>query len=92
MNQFNWQDKSKILQELDSIVPKVNFGSEDKEDSSGSAGESMFGGFASRQDYIDYAINMGMQNNMDFVNAIPEKPINTPIIFIKLNFSLSVKK
>ena len=75
LNQFNWQEKSKILQELDRIVPKVNFGSEDKEDSSSSSGESMFGGFASRQDYIDYAINMGMQNNMDFVNAIPEKPI-----------------
>jgi len=75
LNQFNWQDKSKILQELDKIVPKVNFGSDEKEDQGGSSGDSKFGGFASRQDYIDYAINMGMQGNMDFVNAIPEKPI-----------------
>ena len=33
-----------------------------------------FGGFASKQDYINYAINMGMKGDMDYVNAIPEKP------------------
>ena len=34
-----------------------------------------FGGFASKQDYINYAINMGMKGDMDYVNAIPEKTI-----------------
>ena len=75
LNQMNWQEKSEILQQLDKIVPKINFTSDDIEDSSGVTGEITFGGFASRQDYIDYAINMGMQDNMDYVNAIPEKPI-----------------
>ncbi len=75
INQLNWQEKSKNLQRLNHIVPKIDFqSSNDGEDSSDSA-DLQFGGFASRQDYIDYAINMGMQGNMDFVNAIPEKPI-----------------
>jgi hypothetical protein len=75
LTQFNWPAKSRILQKLDIIVPKVDFTKEDEQTDSGADGANQFGGFASRQDYIDYAINMGMENNMDFVNAIPEKPI-----------------
>jgi len=75
LTQFNWSSKSRILQKLDIIVPKVDFTKEDEQTDSGTDGANQFGGFASRQDYIDYAINMGMENNMDFVNAIPEKPI-----------------
>ena len=75
INQMNWQEKSEILQHLDKIVPKVNFGDTDTEDSIGGTSEIAFGGFGSRQDYIDYGINMGMQDNMDYVNGIPEKPI-----------------
>ena len=74
-SQFNWQEKALILQRLDSIVPKVEFKSKEDEAESGESGANQFGGFASRQDYIDYGINMGMEGNMDFVNAIPEKPI-----------------
>jgi len=75
LTQFNWPAKSKILQKLDTIVPKVDFEKDEEDASCADSGANQFGGFASRQDYINYAINMGMENNMDFVNAIPEKPI-----------------
>ena len=75
LSQINWQEKSKILQRLDTIVPKVDLKTEDDDADGDSGASTQFGGFASRQDYIDYAINMGMQGNMDFVNGIPEKPI-----------------
>tara|TARA_A100001037_G_scaffold283953_1_gene289914 strand:- start:7211 stop:8512 length:1302 start_codon:yes stop_codon:yes gene_type:complete len=75
LTQFNWQNKSIILQKLDSITPKVDFGKDEKDEDSGVADANQFGGFLSRQDYIDYAINMGMEGNLDFVDSIPEKPI-----------------
>jgi hypothetical protein len=75
LTQFNWPARSHILQKLDTIVPKVEFKTEEDEASSGYSGANQFGGFASRQDYIDYGINMGLEGNMDFVNAISEKPI-----------------
>ena len=75
LTQFNWPARSHILQKLDTIVPKVEFKTEEDEASSGDSGANQFGGFASRQDYIDYGINMGLEGNMDFVNAISEKPI-----------------
>jgi hypothetical protein len=75
LDQFNWQEKSKNLQRLDQIVPKINLQTSDDSESTGDPAELQFGGFASRQDHIDYAINMGMQGNMDYVNGIPEKPI-----------------
>ena len=75
LDQLNWQHKSKILQKLNDIVPKVDLtkdedsiGIEDKK-------QTEFGGFSSKQDYIDFAINMGMKGDMDFVNNIPEKTI-----------------
>ena len=74
LTQFNWIAKSQILQKLDIIVPKVDF-TKKVEQTGGGDNSNQFGGFSSRQDYINYAINMGMENNMDFVNTIPEKPI-----------------
>ena len=75
LDQMNWQEKSKILQKLDQIVPKIS--NEDSEESevSNERANMQFGGFASKQDYINYAINMGMKGDMDYVNAIPEKTI-----------------
>ena len=69
------QEKSKILQKLDKVVPKIS--NKDSEDSESSTKQTdlQFGGFASKQDYINYAINMGMKGDMDYVNAIPEKTI-----------------
>ncbi len=75
IDQFNWQEKSKILQRLDQIVPKINFSESDEDDTGEDTSVSEFGGFKTRQDYIDYGINMGMQDNMDYVNGIQEKTI-----------------
>ena len=75
LTQFNWPTKSRILQNLDIIVPKVDFTKEDEQKDGVDNSTNQFGGFASRQDYINYAINMGMEGNMDFVNSIQEKPI-----------------
>ena len=59
---------------MDTIVPKVEFG-EDDESAEDTGTDSKFGGFATKQDYIDFAINMGMEGNMDYINSISEKPI-----------------
>ena len=75
LTQFNWPAKSRILQKLDIIVPKVDFTKEDEQTDGGADSTNQFGGFASRQDYINYAVNMGMDGNMDFINSIKEKPI-----------------
>ena len=63
------------LTTLESIVPKVDYNQSDEGDESGQSAASQFDGFESREDYIAYAINMGMEGNMDFINNILEKPI-----------------
>ena len=75
LSQFGWQKKSRILKQLETIVPKVDFKKADTKEETLSAQEPNFGGFSSRKDYIDYGINMGMEGNIDYVNSIPEKPI-----------------
>ena len=75
LDQMNWQEKSKILQKLDQIVPKISNEDPGESESSIEQANMQFGGFASKQDYINYAINMGMKGDMDYVNAIPEKTI-----------------
>jgi len=71
---LNWSSsKSKILQRLAEITPVIDFGqSEDESKDNNTA--NIWGGYASREDYINYAVNMGLQNNMDIINAIPDKP------------------
>lgn len=71
---FNWNNnKSKILQRLVAITPVIDFGSSnDKVDDDTSTNN--WDGFASRQDFINYAVNLGLQNNMDVINGIPDKP------------------
>ncbi len=75
LSQLNWNEKAKILQNLDRIIPKVDFLSDDEQVNDSTDNTSQDGGFSSRQDYIDYAINMGIKGNMDYVDAIPQKPI-----------------
>ena len=71
---LNWSSrKSKILRRLASITPVIDFGKTDDESDEENA-EDMWGGYASREDYINYAVNMGLQNNMDVINAIKDKP------------------
>ena len=74
INQFNWSSKSLMLQKLDSIVPKIDLNPETN-DTNNDNNTNHYGGFLSKQDYIDYAINMGVEGNLDFVNAILDKPI-----------------
>ena len=74
LSQYNWPAKSRILQQLDTIVPKVEFGEND-ESATDIGTDSKFDGFATKQDYIDFAINIGMEGNMDYINSISEKSI-----------------
>ena len=75
LDQISWQEKSKVLQKLDQIVPKISNEESDESETSSVQADMQFGGFASKQDYINYAINMGMKGDMDYVNSIPEKTI-----------------
>ena len=70
---FNWSSKSKILQRLAEITPVIDFGEPDHESDDDNTAK-IWNGYASREDYINYAVNMGLQNNMDVINAIPDKP------------------
>lgn len=72
---FRFYDReAHTLALLDSIVPKIDFNQSEEGDGMTST-EAQWGGFASKQDYIDYAIHMGIQGKMDFINGISEKPI-----------------
>ena len=71
---LNWSSrKSKILRRLAAITPVIDFGKTDDKSEDENAAD-MWGGYASREDYINYAVNMGLQNNMDVINAITDKP------------------
>ena len=71
---LNWSSrKSKILRRLAAITPVIDFGKTDDKSEDENATD-MWYGYASREDYINYAVNMGLQNNMDVINAITDKP------------------
>jgi len=71
---LNWSSsKSKILRRLAAITPVIDFGKTDDKSEDENAAD-MWNGYASREDYINYAVNMGLQNNMDVINAITDKP------------------
>ena len=71
---LNWSSrKSKILRRLAAITPVIDFGKTDDKSEDENATD-MWNGYASREDYINYAVNMGLQNNMDVINAITDKP------------------
>jgi len=71
---LNWSSsKSKILRRLAAITPVIDFGKTTNKSEDENAAD-MWGGYASREDYINYAVNMGLQNNMDVINAIKDKP------------------
>ena len=74
LSQYNWHAKSRILQKLDTIVPKVEFTDNNQKEELTET-NSELDGFSTKKDFIDYAINMGMEGNMDYINSIPQKPI-----------------
>ena len=97
LDQMNWQEKSKILQELDQIIPKVNSedsiedkGSSDqiRAQSASSAPGQSSGGFESlsRDDQIAYLVNKALDGDMDAVNNFQDKVIRgkTKAMMVKI--------
>ena len=84
LDQMNWQEKSKILQKLDQIIPKTQ--SEDSDvdtvdqigvQSTSSAASQSSGGFESlsREDQVAYLVNKALDGDMDAVNNFQDKVI-----------------
>ena len=84
LDQMNWQEKSKILQKLDQIIPKTQ--SEDSDvdtvdqigvQSTSSAAPQATGGFESlsREDQVAYLVNKALDGDMDAVNNFQDKVI-----------------
>ena len=97
LDQMNWQEKSKILQELDQIIPKVNSedsieekGSSDqiRAQSASSAPGQSSGGFESlsKDDQIAYLVNKALDGDMDAVNNFQDKIIRgkTKAMMVKI--------
>ena len=84
LGQMNWQEKSKILQNLDHIIPKTQ--SEDPgvvtvdqigvQSNSSATGQSS-GGFESlsKEDQVAYLVNKALDGDMDAVNNFQDKVI-----------------
>ena len=84
LDQLNWQEKSKILQKLDQIIPKTQ--SEDPDignvdqigvQSTTSAAPQATGGFESlsREDQVAYLVNKALDGDMDAINNFQDKVI-----------------
>ena len=72
LGQFNWPKKSKILQSLDEIIPKIEQKTDQTEDTSAinQAQVSIAGGIdaLSKKDLVAYLVNKGMDGDMATVN------------------------
>ena len=95
LDQLNWQDKSKMLQKLDQIIPKTQ--SEDSDvdtvdqigvQSTSSAAPQATGGFESlsREDQVAYLVNKALDGDMDAVNNFQDKVIRakTKAMMVKI--------
>ncbi len=75
--QLNWQKKSKILQVLDSIIPKIKRKTEDSEkvNETTSTTSTSTGGInaLSKEDLVSYLVNKGMDGDMATVNDCTNK-------------------
>ena len=87
LNHFNWEEKSKILLKLDSIIPKVEQSPEKNvglsEDSKQSGGlESL-----SQNEQVAYLVNKGLNGDMDSVNSNQSKVIRGKVkaMIVKIN-------
>ena len=87
LSHFNWEEKSKILLKLDSIIPKVEQSSEKdaglSEDSKQSGGlESL-----SQNEQVAYLVNKGLDGDMDIVNSNQSKVIRGKVkaMIVKIN-------
>ena len=84
LDQLNWQEKSKIFQKLDQIIPKTQ--SEDPDvgtvdqigiQSTSSDAPQSSGGFESlsKEDKVAYLVNKALDGDMDAVNNFQDKVI-----------------
>ena len=87
LSHFNWEEKSKILLKLDSIIPKVEQSTEENvglsEDSKQSGGlESL-----SQNEQVAYLVNKGLDGDMDIVNSNQSKVIRGKVkaMIVKIN-------
>ena len=73
LSQFNWDNKSKILQELDRVVPRTfentSFTQEVEQETSDRGGFDNL----SKEEIVAYLVNKGMDGDMDVVNAHEDK-------------------
>ena len=73
LSQFNWDNKSKILQELDRVVPRTfentSFTQELEQETSDRGGFDNL----SKEEIVAYLVNKGMDGDMDVVNAHEDK-------------------
>ena len=87
LSHFNWEEKSKILLKLDSIIPKVEQSTEENvghsEDSKQAGGlESL-----SQNEQVAYLVNKGLDGDMDIVNSNQSKVIRGKVkaMIVKIN-------
>ncbi len=89
LNQLNWSEDKKILQNLDLIIPKVNPNSNTDSDSisAESLDSAKQSSTLSKEDTIAYLVNKGLDGDMDEVNNNNDKIIRGKVkaMIIKIN-------
>ena len=79
--EFNWEEKSKVLQNLDSLIPKVltdvteATGTLDSALQTSQASGDQIINSLSREDLVAFLVNKGMEGDMDTINNHPDKVI-----------------
>ena len=89
LSHFNWEQKSKIFLNLDSIIPKVKQITEDNVDHTEDSKQSNEGGFEalSQDEQVAYLVNKGLDGDMDSVNSHQSKVIRGKVkaMIVKIN-------
>jgi len=92
LSQFNWEQKSKIFQKLNTIIPKVYSQADTESDSTSSSKSTTdlkVGGFESLSidDQVAYLVNKGLDGDMDSINAVNNKVVRgkTKAMIVKIN-------
>ena len=76
MCEMNWKEKSKTLQNLDSLLPRVLSGdSKDDITSDGKLQASQISDSLSKDDTVAFLVNKGLDGDMDVINNHPDKVI-----------------
>ena len=79
--EFNWEEKSKVLQNLDLLIPKVladvteSTATLDSAIQTGQASGDQIIDSLSKEDKVAFLVNKGMDGDMDTINNHPDKVI-----------------